>query len=84
MPPTDEILTDLRLAVARLETKVEGIDEKLDTTVVSHLHLETRLAPLTANINRWKGGMAVLVLVGGIVGSLLVNLAKSLFGFTSQ
>jgi peptidoglycan hydrolase CwlO-like protein len=79
MPPAqDDILTEVRLALARLEVKVQGLDQKMDSAVVSREHLENRLAPLTENMNKWKGGMAAITLVAGSVGALVTTVVKYL------
>lgn len=78
-PEQQDVLTQLRLAVARLEVKVQSIDEKMDSAVVSRAHLEERLAPLTENMNRWKGGLAALVLGAGTVGGAITSAISHFF-----
>lgn len=78
MSPEDKSLTDLRVAVARLEERLDTVIHKLDQAMVSRHQLEERLAPLTTNIDRWKGGLAMLAITAGIVGSLLGKLLHRL------
>lgn len=72
MPPDQEVLTEIRIALARLETK-------MDEAMVSREHLEARLAPLTENMNKWKGGLAAIIFVSGSVGAAITALANHLF-----
>jgi hypothetical protein len=57
---------------------------KLDAAMVSREHLETRLAPLTEHMNRWRGGMAVILLVAGSIGALVSSFAKSVIAGIQQ
>jgi hypothetical protein len=52
---------------------------KLDQAMVSREHLEKRIAPLTENMNKWKGGMTAITLVAGSIGALVTTFAKHLF-----
>lgn len=79
-PPTDDTLTELRIMVARLDERTKTIIEKLDDAVVSRDHLERRLAPLTANMNRWKGALVVITFVAGSLGATISTGLKNLFG----
>ena len=84
MAPTDsEILTELRIAVARLEEQVRMANHKLDTAVITSEHLEKRLAPFTANMNRWKGALAVITLVAGSLGATVTTIVKQFLGVSS-
>lgn len=69
----NDILTDLRLAVARLEVQTRNINEKLDTAVVSREQLEARLAPITEYMNRWKGALTMIVLIAGAAGAAVTT-----------
>jgi hypothetical protein len=75
----DDPLTELRITVARLDERMNTIIVKLDQAMVSREHLETRLAPLSENINKWKGGVAAITIVAGSVGALITTLFKSIF-----
>lgn len=85
MPPTDsDILTELRIAVARIETRIDerfnAVDNKFEQAMVSREHLEQRLAPLTANMNRWKGALVVITFVAGSLGAVVATAIKNAFG----
>ena len=73
------MLTELRIAVARLEEQVRAVHTKMDEAVVSRAHLEERLAPLTENMNKWKGGVAAITLVAGSIGAAVTTLLKQFF-----
>jgi len=80
MPPAEQdIITDVRLSLARLEVEVKNLNKKMDSAVVSREHLETRLAPLTENMNKWKGGVAAITIVAGSIGALVTTLVKTWF-----
>ncbi|MDD4461826.1 MAG: hypothetical protein PHP94_05885 [Eubacteriales bacterium] len=52
----------LTTAITELKTKFDGIDARLDQL--------DRLA------NRWKGGFAVILMLGGIAGFILDNVLR--------
>ena len=52
----------LTTAITELKTKVEGMD--------------TKLADLDRMANRWKGGFAVVLILGGIAGFILDHLFR--------
>lgn len=79
-PSEQDILTDLRIAVARLDERTKTIVEKLDEAMVSREHLEKRLAPLTANMNRWKGALVVITFIAGSLGATITTWIKHAFG----
>ena len=79
MPPSDDTLTELRIVVARLDERTKAIMQKLDDAVVSREHLEQRLAPLTENMNKWKGGVAAITIVAGSIGAVITTVVKHLF-----
>lgn len=81
MVSTDsEVLTELRIAVARLEERTRSMDSKLDEAMVSREHLEKRLAPLTANMNRWKGALIVITFIAGSLGATVTTFIKNALG----
>jgi len=55
-------VASLVAAVSELKTKVDGIDARLDQL--------DRLA------NRWKGGFAVILVLGAVAGFVLDNLFR--------
>lgn len=67
------------ISIARLEEQIKAIHQKLDDAVVSRSHLDERLAPITENMNKWKGGITVIALVAGSVGAFVSALAKHWF-----
>ena len=82
MPPAEEQTAaniHILVSIARLEEQIKAVNAKLDDAVVSRAHLEERLAPLTENMNKWKGGVAAITLVAGSIGALVSTLVKSLF-----
>lgn len=81
MPPAhdDDPLTELRITVARLDERMNTVISKLDQSMVSREHLHETLKPLTENMDRWKGGMAVITLAAGSVGALVTTIIKHLF-----
>ncbi len=52
----------LTTAITELKTKVEGMD--------------TKLADLDRMANRWKGGFAMILVLGGIAGFILDHLFR--------
>lgn len=76
----DVMLTDLRIATARLDEQVKTVIEKLDAAVASRAEvrkelesvqkeLNDRLGPVTESMNRWKGALAMIALFVGAVAS---------------
>lgn len=47
--------------IAALEARYEGFDQRLD-------HIDEQIDKLVAWANRWKGGFAVLLGVGALIG----------------
>lgn len=74
----DETLTELRIAVARLDERTIKILERLDQAVVSRTHLEERLAPITENLNRWKGALTLIVIVAGSISAAVTIFIKNI------
>ena len=80
MPPDQqELLTDLRLAVARLEVRLGSMDDKMDTALVSREHFENRLAPLIRHMDRWKGGLAAWLFMAGTAGAAITSAVSHFF-----
>lgn len=79
MSSGDPSYVNLLVSIARLEEQIKAVNAKLDDAVVSRAHFEERLAPLTENMNRWKGGMAVITLVAGSVGAIVTTFIKQVF-----
>lgn len=82
-PSEQDLLTDLRIMVARLDERTRNIDRKLDEAVVSRADLEERLGPLTANMNRWKGALVVITFIAGSVGATISTWLKHAIGGAS-
>jgi hypothetical protein len=76
-PPVDCV--NVLVSIARLEEQIKAVNEKLDQAVVSRAHLDERLAPLTENMNKWKGGVAAITIVAGSVGAFVSTLVKQWF-----
>lgn len=76
----DNVLIELRIAVARLEEQVKLVNTKLDLAVVSREHMESKLAPLMENMNKGKGALAAATLMAGAIGATLATFFKYLFG----
>ncbi len=55
-------VTALTAAVGELKTKLDGMDAKL--------------AELDRTASRWKGGFAVILILGGIAGFILDNVFR--------
>lgn len=81
MQEHEQILTDLRIAVARLEEQVKLVNTKLDIAVVSREHMESKLAPLVENMNRGKGALAAATVIAGMIGATVATFFKQLFHF---
>lgn len=79
-PSEHDVLTELRIAVARLEERTRSMDAKLDEAMVSREHLEKRLAPLTANMNRWKGALITITFIAGSLGAAVTTAVKNALG----
>lgn len=63
-------------AIGRLEAQVHAL-----TTAVSELKtkldgMDAKLADLDRTASRWKGGFAVILILGGITGFVLDNLFR--------
>lgn len=78
-PTSHPAYVHLLVSIARLEEQIKSLNEKLDQAVVSRAHLEERLAPLTENMNLWKGGVAAITLVAGSIGAFISTLIKQFF-----
>lgn len=76
----DELLRELHATVARLDERTKTIIDKLDDAVVSREHLENRLAPLTENMNKWKGALTVVTVIAGAIGATVATLLKRMLG----
>jgi hypothetical protein len=74
----DEILSDLRVTVARLDERTLTIIEKLDQAVIARRDLEERLEPLAESVTRWKGGLTVIALAAGAIGAAAAKVATKL------
>src|SRR5574343_1189639 len=78
----DDVLSALRVAVARLEERIDqkrkAIEDKIDLVVVSREHLELRLAPLFENMNKGKGALAMIIFVAGGLGALVYEFLRHL------
>lgn len=75
----DEILSDLRVLVARLDERTLTIVQKLDQAVVARRELEERLEPLADSVTRWKGGLTVIALAAGSIGAAAAGIARKIF-----
>jgi hypothetical protein len=80
MPPEYDILTELRISVARIEERQRSMDRKLDEAVVSRDHLDERLAPLIEHMNKGKGALATITLAAGAIGATVATFLKQFFG----
>jgi hypothetical protein len=58
-------VTALTTAVGELKTKLDGIDARLDT--------------LDRMANRWKGGFAVILILGAVAGFVIDHLFRLFF-----
>lgn len=63
-------------AIAVLRTRIDFLETKLNTVLML-------MEDLTAERNRTKGALWVLVTIGGLAGALISNL-KSIFSIFSQ
>ena len=79
MQPDQDVLTELRIAVARIEERQRSMDRKLDEAVVSREHLDERLAPLIEHMNKGKGALAAITLTAGAIGATIATFLKHLF-----
>lgn len=80
MPPDQEVLTDLRIAVARLEEQIKVVNAKLDLAVISRESMEERLAPLMESVNKGKGALAAATIIAGAIGATVATFVKQIFG----
>ena len=80
MPPDNDILTELRITVARIEERQRSMDRKLDEAVVSREHLDERLEPLVEHMNKGKGALATVTLAAGAIGATVATFLKQFIG----
>ena len=73
MQPDQDVLTELRIAVARIEAR-------LDEAVVSREELRQQLNPLIEHMNKGKGALAAITLTAGAIGATIATFLKHLFG----
>jgi FtsZ-binding cell division protein ZapB len=76
----DEVLTELRVTVARLDERTRSMDKKLDEAVLARDELEKQIQPVVESMNRWKGGFAMIAIVAGTTGAAITTFLKKLLG----
>ena len=88
---SEEVLTDVRILVARLDERTKSIadkleeharsiDRKLDEAVISRKELDERLEPLTTHMERGKGALAAMTFAASVVGATLSWFFSNFFG----
>lgn len=75
----EHVLTDLRIAVARLEENVKLISLKLDGERLYREQMDAKLAPLAESMNKGKGMLAAATLMAGITGAGIATVVKHVF-----
>lgn len=91
MPEQDPILTDLRIAVARLDEQLKAVLSQLaaqretaraerETERAYREHMETKLNPLIESVNKGKGAFAAATLIAGAIGATVATFLKQVFG----
>ena len=83
MPVEQELLTEVRIAVAELRAEIRHINMKLDQAVVARADLERKLVPITESLNRGKGALAAATLMAGALGAVFSAAFRSMFGGAS-
>ena len=80
MSDTETVLTDLRIAVARLEEQIKIVNTKLDLERLAREHTEKQLAPLMESVNKGKGALAAATLIAGAIGATVATGVKHFLG----
>jgi len=70
MEDTADTLSDIKLAVAKMETKLDEVIKRLDPVVVDH---EQRLRVLEAKVLRWSGMATAIGAVLGTAGGAVLS-----------
>jgi hypothetical protein len=76
----DNVLVDLRIAVARLEEQVKVVNTKLDVERIYREQMDAKLAPLVESMNKGKGAFAAAALAAGVLGAGFATALKHFFG----
>jgi hypothetical protein len=76
----DDVLTELRIAVARIEERTKTILDVIEEGECRRAALEERIEPIADTVERWKGALALLALMSGIAGAVITVAFKKLFG----
>jgi hypothetical protein len=90
----DTVLTELRIAVARLDEQLKAVLYQLaaqretsraerETECAYREHMEAKLAPLIESVDRGKGALAAATLLAGAIGAAFATGFKHLFGIAS-
>lgn len=75
----EHVIGDMREMVARIDERTKLLLEKVEASDKHRGDLEARIAPLADAVMRWKGGLAVIAIISGAVGALLLAAAKRWF-----
>ncbi len=76
----DDLLTDLRITVARIEERTKTILDVVEEGERRRAALEERIEPIAETVERWKGALALLALMSGLAGAMVTLGIKRLFG----
>lgn len=66
-------------AIGRLEAQVQTLTTSITDLKTKVEGMDSKLADIDRMANRWKGGFAVVLALGAIVGALLEQCAKAFF-----
>lgn len=69
--------------LSRIEQTMARVDERTKTMVDNHSDHERRIRALERDNDKRKGGLAVVGTLGGIIGTCVTWLLKSVFGGNS-
>jgi hypothetical protein len=78
-PPSEDVLIELRIAMAEVRAELKHVNVKLDQAMVSREHLETRLAPILKSLDQGRGALAVVTLLAGAIGATVATFIKQMF-----
>jgi len=78
----ETVIGDMREMMARIDERTKLLLEKVEASDHHRKALEERIAPLADAVMRWKGGLAVIAIISGAIGALLLAAAKRWFSMT--
>lgn len=75
----ETVIGGMREMVARIDERTKLLLEMVEAGDKKRESLEERIAPLADAVMRWKGGLAVIAIISGAVGALLLAAFRRIF-----